>query len=325
MKQSINILAFLLIASLSLFAEDMLEVKASFSTGLDLGLGYEYVFEKTENNKKDYKTLSRLDWPILPSAVFNINAEIISPHGFHVFGSININVPSNTGKMEDRDYQNSDNPQMLTDFSQSNCKLKEGLKCNIFIAWLFPLTKNTSPNKTKIYIEPILGFRYYSHKWLASDGFYQSKYTDGGVKPDTKKTKLYGNGAEYHQKLYLPNFGIAFKFNFPQNWELKNTIQVCPNLLAHCVDQHFKRNIIFNDFFLLKGFSFHLDLSIEKAINKFFLIFFAGDFSAIRSYNGYTVRTEYGKITGKSISGTALYLSTYKIGVSFRYKRNNSL
>ncbi len=321
MKKKLIIL-FLLSLSIYSFADDKFSFEFSLMNTLQIGQAYEYVFTEAYNSNNKYRVLSRLDWPILPAFAYNIKTDIITKHGFHISAGGIISLPSNTGSMIDMDYENNANENNMTKFSKHKCILKEAYEANLQLGWIKQLRNRKEGKNYNIYLEPCVGLRFFYHKWLAKDGYLQYALHNQIVTPDTKTINIQGKASEYSQKIYLPNIGLATKIILGNTWKLKSLIQVCPEVLANCIDNHFERGIIFHDVFILKGFSFHFNSYFEKQISSLFNIFFGVDYSLIKSFNGYTIMYENERITDISptySSGTSLYISNYSLGVSFNY------
>ncbi len=320
MKKKIITIVLFIFINFCFFSEDLFSFGFTFNTSIQVGQAYEYVFQNDANQT----VTSRLDWPILPATAFNANIDFFTKIGFHAFFSAGFSIPNLiSGSMEDRDYENTDEPNMLTKFSKHPCTLKQGIEFNTAIAWNMPLYRKKK--NIGLYIEPCIAFRYYNYKWLASNGYkqYAKPNPTTPVTPETPKTKSSGPGVEYNQKLYLPNIGIGLKLKLPKKWQVNSLVQICPQVLAHCVDKHFHRNLIFKDIFLLKGYSFHFNLSAEKEIKNFFSLFFSADYSAIHTFAGYTeINQAKMKIyTALYTAGTELYVSNYSFGVKFKYSK----
>ncbi|WP_024467091.1 omptin family outer membrane protease [Treponema pedis] len=294
----------------------------SFAIGiapkLEIGSGFEYVF-------KNYnEVLSKLIWPLLPASGFQATTEIYIGNGFHTVFNAVFSIPHSTGKMRDYDFLNHTKKDVLTHFSMHKCILEQGKELGFTVGWIMPLAEYfQNGNKIKIYAEPCIGLRYYSHTWLAFDGYLQYSNANSELTPETPKVLWKGNAAQYRQDLVLPNIGILFKFDLPKKWQIKTAVQVCPQVLGLCEDNHFGRNIVFYDIFHKKGFSLHINFFAEKKLNNVLGVFFSTDCSAITSYNGISIAR---KSSNKNIlsasqegsSGTAFYTAVFSVGMMIR-------
>ena len=293
-----------------------------FAPKIQIGTGVEYVFQDY-----DY-VLSKLVWPLLPSAGFQAYAELYSKSGFHAVFTASFSLQHMTGKTADYDFTNNADKKMLTKFSLHHCMLEYGRQYCFSAGWIMPLIEYfRSGEKIKIYAEPCIGVRYYAHMWTAADGYLQYSGSDTeSVFPDTPKINFKGKAAQYTQTLILPNIGILFKFDLPKKWNIKTAVQLCPQTVGLCEDIHFGRDIIFYDIFNLKGFSFHLDFFAEKKLNTVLSAFFSIDCGTAVSYNGMTfVRSTLTKriisIAHEEASGTALYTADLSLGFLLRFGR----
>lgn len=323
MKKKLLLIFFIFILSSHLFAEVPFSIDLSFpiTPSLQVGYGYEYVFD-TESNTKKNRLLSQLDWPLLPALNWGF-ASNISIYKFNICFSTKFAIPSNTGNMRDIDFFNDNAPKMLTHLSMHKAFLKKQEQYNATIGWLFTLPTKAPEKNIKIFIEPNIGFRYFLHKWLATDGYTQySPYPyNTPVTDKTPKVPVKGNVVEYTQKIFMPNIGFLLKMELPKNWIIKSQIQFWPQALATCTDNHFDRQTIFIDVFRKKGFSLNFAFFVEKKINRFLVFFFSAEATTIKSVNGKTIIKKAGLEPGilpEGASGTALYAGDFSFGISFK-------
>ena len=302
----------------------------SFSIGLgitstlQLGAGYEYVFDKSGSVK------SLLEWQTLPAQSLGIQAELYAAGGLHTLFSADFFIPLKSGKMTDKDFTLSAHMPLLTQYSEHQNRLKNGMHYNVTVGWIRPLIEYTV-NKTdriKISAEPLIGITYLYHQWEASEGYTQ--YAHNANPPQTEvtdktpKEAWSGKAARYTQKILLPNIGLLFQFELPQKWELKTAVQVCPQILAVTEDIHYGRSIVFYDAFAKNGFSFHLHFYAERNIAGLFNFFAAVDYTSVVSYSGqtavYNLQTEkLENMSGYGAAGTSFHMGGIRIGLILRY------
>lgn len=314
----------------SLFGDDKLySFDIGLSPGLVLGSGYEYVFGD------DQRTVSRLDWPMLPAASSVLSSDFNLKNGLHVSFISSFIIPSYSGSMFDYDYLNDYNPDMLTHFSEHDGYIKYGFDINVSVGWMGLLMDFIlkSGEKCKIFVEPIIGFRYFTQAWNAVDGYikYPPK-TDppGPVLPDTPIVPIKGIGISYKQSFTLPGIGLRFKLRFPKKWEMDLFTQISPNAFGYAEDIHYKRSLKFKDIFNIKGFSFYLYISSEKRFSKYFSFFSSIDYISIVSYNGKTFQYQVSTSGGSDMflytyhtgsAGSVVHLARLNLGLIFHLER----
>ncbi len=151
-----------------------------------------YQFPSLYNAAQD--PLSRLEFPIdqwfvglstkYSSIRWSLNASVWR----------NINR-SNARKMQDSDWDDENNTDQKTVFSESNCKLNQGVLGNLGITVGVPYLRDYS-------LRPAIGYRYQKFDFTTYDG-YQTEF-GGATAP------LVGDGMNFRQTFHHCYIGISF-------------------------------------------------------------------------------------------------------------------
>lgn len=113
-------------------------------------------------------------------------------------GWINVSRESQS-RMQDSDWDDEQQPNQKTIFSESKCRLNEGRLLDVCVAVGPPL-------QGFLNLRPILGYRYQRFHFTTHDGFQAELAGDSGDLP--------GDGIEFEQTFYHYYFGAKIKDRF---------------------------------------------------------------------------------------------------------------
>lgn len=287
------ILCFLIIAVQQVWAEGFV-IESSF--GYRNGKMKEYLY------KKDGELLSRLDWDLFGILFFNIDANL-SLNDFSIENSLLLGVPEiSTGKMYDYDWYNGDGePFTHYSFHEGNSSSVIDEKISL---------KYKAFENDLLSVFPIAGFQYRKTYITARNGHYEYP---------SQRGDLTGNIISYSQNLFIIWTGFETDFFKGNLFSLKAIFEFSPFEWASCIDNHYKKNMIYkdtmNDFF--KAFS--IKLRTDGNFWNDSSIFIELDFFLQNEMDGSSFeKTSSGKdfIQINSIGGT----STYHFSLSFGYR-----
>jgi outer membrane protease len=199
----INVKIIIIFLCLASNAYTQWKLTVNFGGGFLHGTAYELVYLDEINDT----LLSELQWKLQPLWYMQS-----SFHGeykkFFADISFKWGFPGKTGTMEDRDWQDRNNPYSLTNFSSHTNDTNTVLLCDIYTGYLFSLRKRNL--SFSIYGT----FSYWYFSWQAQDGYTQYANSDqqGNYQPwtsDIPKSPLYGTGISYSQTWQSLGSGVA--------------------------------------------------------------------------------------------------------------------
>lgn len=248
-----------MVSSTALFAIDAPQFSLSYYTEVIYGESFEHVYYSD-------KILSELIWDIKPLILLGLEASLKWKKGFSLNAESSFGLPAFSGLMEDSDWLNL-NLNLdtgKTHFSRHNAHLQYATILAIHAGWSF---YPNIDNSREFSITPSLGFKYYSWKWNAHDGYVQY----GNEKADKSyeeweesqpKIPISGIGISYEQKFYIPTFAIATSFALNPQLKTELGIIFSPLVYSYNIDNHFQRDLIFYDI-LTDGIFFEPGISVN--------------------------------------------------------------
>jgi len=241
--------------------------------------------------------LSELKWDMKPVFYFGIKADFgrrdpMSALGFFSSLSFKAGIPGVSGKMEDRDWQSSEN-DALTNFSSHTNITDAFFWADLSIGASFPVL-------SILYIKPFLSGSWMHFAFTGRDGYGKYARANGCTLDCTLTYKAPGCTSNHStsNKPYYPIDYYPYDYSFDgqevihyqQDWLIaalgftlgtkilspflfELTFQISPFAYCIAVDEHISRNILFYDYssfglflepsgkfsFLLKNFCFSLE------------------------------------------------------------------
>lgn len=225
-----------MVSSTALFAIDSPQFSLSYYTEVIYGESFEHVYYSD-------KLLSELIWDIKPILLLGLEASLEWKKGFSLNAESSFGLPAFSGLMKDSDWLNLELnlDTGKTHFSRHNAHLQYATILAIHAGWTFFPNVN---NSREFSITPSLGFKYYSWKWDAQDGYIQhNSYLVNGTYPEWRESQeripLYGVGISYLQTFYIPTIGISSSFSPVRTIQTKLGITFSPFVYSHNTDWHF--------------------------------------------------------------------------------------
>lgn len=225
-----------MVSSTALFAIDAPQFSLAPFTEIAYGQSFEHVYYSD-------KILSELIWDMKPLYLVGLEALLEWKKGFFLDTEASFGIPTFTGLMEDSDWYNlSLNLDTgKTHFSRHNAKLTYATILSINTGWSFFPRINNFPDFS---ITPSLGFKYFSWKWNAQDGYVQhNSEIINGTYPEWQesqsKNSIAGVGISYEQIFYIPTLGISGSYSPIPTIETNLGITFSPLVYSHNTDCHF--------------------------------------------------------------------------------------
>ncbi len=140
----------------------------SAAVGADVGQVRELVYAQD-------RIFSELDWDMKPLWAAEIGARLDWESGLCAEGDFSVGLPGVTGIMEDSDYLNitRNGSGEKTHFSHHNASVDFSYSWSARFGWNLPLPVRGPGSRRVISITPLLGFKYWTTRWIASDGYLQ--------------------------------------------------------------------------------------------------------------------------------------------------------
>jgi outer membrane protease len=189
----------------------------SASVGADVGQVRELVYELD-------RVFSELDWDMKPLWAAEIGARLDWESGLCAEGDFSVGLPGVTGIMEDSDYLNitRNGSGEKTHFSHHDANVEFSYSWSARFGWNLPLPVRGPGSRRIISITPLLGFKYWTTRWLASEGYLQHpdrvKYptdtdADGTLvykewTENTEKKSVSGIPITYLGEYWTPTIGV---------------------------------------------------------------------------------------------------------------------
>jgi len=274
----IFIILFILSAFTPVFCQENQQIKKyNFTLGGGFGVLYgqafEFVYPASGETKGEL--LSELIWDMKPVFYFGLNADfgltdILSGPGFFSSLSVKAGIPANSGVMEDRDWQSTEN-SALTNFSSHDNKTDE-------LFWI-DFTMGASLPVKYLYIKPFINGSWMHFLFTGSDGYglYARKKDSGLFYPiddNPNKHNFSGRVISYKQDWLLLAAGFTVGTNILAPFHFDVSFQTSPLTYCAAEDNHFLTYTVFKDFtsfglflepktsvsFDVKKFSFSFDV-----------------------------------------------------------------
>ncbi|MDR0376233.1 MAG: omptin family outer membrane protease [Spirochaetaceae bacterium] len=212
---------------------------AQVRTGIFYGQSEEIVY--WDSQSPDYK--SQLLWDIKPLAYAGAGLSFSTPTlrnapGFSANLSFAAGIPGGTGIMEDRDWQNTSDHSILTNYSAHDNYTLRAFLTDFALGVSIPLTRRDQPFAF-LTLQGAVSYRYFD--WMARDGYYQ--YEPGNTTkpwdPSDPQTPVYGDLIGYSQQWLIISPGLTITIPVVSRWLVAVSLNVSPGLIwAWALDEH---------------------------------------------------------------------------------------
>jgi len=227
--------------------EKSVERTYSFSFGTQFGFIYGQVFELVYPAPGYHgELLSELIWDVKPVLYYGFQLDfgridIMKGSGFFASVSFKAGVPSDSGIMEDRDWQSIEN-NALTNYSRHTNKTNEYYSLDAAVGASIPLGPY-------LYLKPYISGSWTRFSFTGRDGF--KKYARGKtydafgypitfypIDDNPDEETLSGDVIRYQQDwlLLAAGFSIGTKILYPFSFEL--SFQISPLTYCAAIDNH---------------------------------------------------------------------------------------
>jgi outer membrane protease len=293
-------------------------------TGFLYGQGEEIVYL----NETSRAYLSQLLWDMKPLFYTGTTLKVsqIDPlerFGFFIDLSLKSGIPHKTGIMEDRDWMNKrieEKNDELTHFS-SHDNYTQG-------AFLLDLAVGLSlPIAGRLVLQGYMDFSYMYFSWASQNGFtqYASEITTGVYAPwdDTiPKSQHYGPAINYQQEWCILTPGLAVHIPFPYGLSLRLDARISPFIWCIALDDHFLKNIQYNDRTSQGGLLVEFQGEIAFAPHSRWELSLSLGYRSIQGLRGPTYERNTGKTNGLVVqngsSGTGYRVLDTGLSVKIR-------
>jgi len=258
--------------------------------GISAGLQFGFIHGQSIELVYPYNTkrelLSELLWDMKPVFYFGIKADfgkrnIMKEPGFFASLSFKSGIPSDSGIMEDRDWQSKENV-LLTNYSRHTNKTRKLYFADISAGASIPI-------KSAMYIKPFISGSWMHFSFSARDGYlrYAEEKGDGVFGPfeDAEKVLCSGELITYEQDWLLLAAGFSLGTEIFHPFLFNISFKISPIAYCAAIDEHIMKNATYKDIMyfgifvepaacislVYKQFEFSLDLAyrnIDKAKGK---------------------------------------------------------
>jgi len=247
----------------------------AFSLGVQSGFVYGQSIEIVYPANTMAELLSELLWDMKPVLYLGLQADYgrINPMSIPgIFASLSFKagIPGDSGYLENRDWQSTQNTA-LTNYSRHTNATNAFLMLDLAVGASIPIG-------SVLYIKPFISGSWMHFSFTGRDGFYQYASGGGGIYGPIEDAPIiseYGKAITYQQDWLLIAAGLTAGTNYFAPFSFELTFQISPLTYCAAIDNHIKRNTIFNDYTFLGLFiepkgriSFtvgNIDFSLEAA------------------------------------------------------------
>jgi outer membrane protease len=174
--------------------------------------------------------LSELKWDMKPVFYLGLNmefgrADIMSRLGFFSSISFKAGLPGDSGRLENRDWQNPLNDS-LTDFSSHTNRTQE-------FFWLDTSIGISIPIRPYFFIKPFLSGSWMRFAFSGRDGYgIYDWYNDSEISFEGQEV------IRYRQDWFLAAAGLTFGARFASNFQIAFSFQISPFTYCNARDDH---------------------------------------------------------------------------------------
>ena len=269
----------------------------NFSLGTSIGILYgqseEIVYRDRYTDEKE----SELLWDLKPLVYAGVNLHYSWQNLAYKWGIFSdalfkFGFPGNTGYMEDRDWKDVQNADLLTHYSISDNKTESavlidfnaGVTFNIYQDWLLKL---------------FVSYSYMNFSWTASGGHFIYPENEGGhfyIDPSI-------DVITYNQIWNIVSFGTSFYVAFNPYFNIDVSIKLSPLIFCIAQDNHILRNLFITEH-LYGGFFIEPSILFSFTSNDFFALSFSAKYRSINNTRGDSLynRSLYRNIGGAGFS-----------------------
>ena len=248
-------LLFLVFVANNAFTE---EIYISPKISLKNSLLKEYLYTK------NHKT-SQLDWKIDNSPSFGFEADFVFERLFFGF-DFSYGFYNFSGKMEDFDWLDYENPQHYVRYSSHDLIVSENFNFSFDLGFRFPI--NTSKNLGKVFFQ----FDFWESKFVGANGFrYYEDWEEYGNAAGT----FSGVVITYNPIITSFFLGIGSKCYFGNSFSLEAESLISFATFGTCIDNHVLSNGKFVDY--VRGSFFgKLDFSLAYDFSETYSLVLGG-------------------------------------------------
>lgn len=307
--------------------DSLFTVQIDARSGISTGLAREYVYWGSNPYGLDpTDVLSRLDWKTNAMFLYGANLDLKTKFGLFLSFSFMAGSPGKGGVIEDRDWQLTDSPDVLTNFSSHDMYIENAVIADSRLGWQF----RPGPGFA---LSPYLQLHYRNYLWAAVDGYLQyGSYTSTPAPVTSSSTivQVYGRGITYQPTVIVPALGASAELLPADFFSFYISLSFSPFANVTSVDNHLLRRLTFTDvmnggFFINPAvdLSFKLTPKLTLSLNADYINIFGllGD-----DYNMYYgVEGETDPVTGhlagdlyKSVDTAGFDMQTMSIEVTLR-------
>jgi outer membrane protease len=283
--------------------------------GVLLGHAEEIVYKYS--NTDAY--LSELLWDLKPMAYLGSSlsfsrADPLAGLGAAADLSVKFGLPLSSGTMEDRDWQNNADLDMLTDFSSHNSYIQGAMLLDISGGISIPIAQ-------VVVIKPMVSFSYMHFSWISKDGYGEYRKKPGGVySNDWDRITFQGTVITYEQDWLIISPGIGIFWPVHRVFDLDFRFFISPLLWSWDVDTHLLSKTQYHD-------TMHGGLYLEPVLdfsfipNRYASLILHSSWRYLTGARGDTSKTTIGasgtSVTSKNQAGVGY--SAFDVGLSVKF------
>jgi outer membrane protease len=204
--------------------------------------------------------------------------------------SVKFGLPILSGTMEDRDWQNSDDPGMLTDFSSHDAYILGGKQVAILLDFSGGIT---IPIKSVVALKALFSFSYMHFSWNGQDGYGEYMKTPY-PQEEWRKETFHGTVITYDQNWLILSPGLGVSWPVHRVLDLDFRFFISPLIYAGALDTHYYPTGDKTEFkdTMLWGLYLEPGLDLSFSPNQYLSLIAHGSWRFIRGTRGYTVSTD---------------------------------
>ncbi|GHV33412.1 hypothetical protein AGMMS4952_25260 [Spirochaetia bacterium] len=222
-------------------------ISLAADAGVLLGQAEEIVYSTTYFGSNTDTKLSQLLWDLKPmvylgSALSLSRADPLAGLGATAELSVKFGLPIKSGTMEDRDWQNKDDPDMLTDFSSHDAYIQGGEQAALLVDFSGGIT---IPIKSTVALKALLSFSYMHFSWSGQDGNGEYMQRDDWYNPtefypaeEWRRETFQGTVITYDQMWVIISPGLGIFWPVHHVLDLDFRFFISPLIFVNDVDTH---------------------------------------------------------------------------------------
>ncbi|GHV76669.1 hypothetical protein AGMMS49942_14900 [Spirochaetia bacterium] len=297
-------------------------ISLAAEAGVLLGQVEEIVY--ADSNTDTY--LSQLLWDLKPLVYLGSGLSFSRANPLDGLGgtadlSVKFGLPIRSGTLENRDWQNKADPDMVTDFSSHDLSIQGGEQVTMLLDFSGGIS---IPIKSAVALRALLSFSYMHFSWSGQGGYgrymardpYSTRFFP---EAEWRRRTFQGTVITYEQVWIIPSPGLGVLWPVHRVLDLDFRFFMSPLIFVWDLDIHMERKLRFYDT-MSGGLYLEPGVDISFTPNPFLTLLLHGSWRYSTGTRGKTIMTSTGSTTiiGESYDTAGVGYSAFDVGLSLR-------